>query len=62
MAANGDIRSVMNEATNMGIDTFDAANVIASGILKYNEKLNLESVFTNIRTCPPKFYPTEQGE
>jgi hypothetical protein len=58
MAENGDIRPARDNITKMGIDTFDAANVITSGILKYNEKLNLESMFKNIKTCPPKFYLT----
>jgi len=62
MAESGNTRPAMDEAPKMGIDSFDAAKVIASGILKYNEKLNLESVFTNIRTCPPKFLPNRARE
>ena len=55
MVENGDIRPARDNVTNMGIEVSDAASVIASGILKYNGKINLGGMFTNIKTCPPKF-------
>jgi hypothetical protein len=55
MAANGNIRSARDKAAIMNIDTFDAGKFIASGIMKLNEKINLEDVFPNIKTCPSKF-------
>lgn len=55
MVENGDIRPARDSVTNMGIEISDAASVIASGILKYNEQINLGGMFTNIKTCPPKF-------
>jgi hypothetical protein len=54
MAANGEIRPVMDNIASMGIDTFNATKKIASGIMEHNKKLNLGDMFPS-KTCPPKF-------
>ncbi|MFA5207807.1 MAG: hypothetical protein WC938_03110 [Candidatus Paceibacterota bacterium] len=51
MVENGDIRPARDNAINMGIEASDAASVIASGILKYNEEINLGGMFPEVRTC-----------
>ena len=62
MAEDGDIRPARDEVIKTGIEVSDAAKVIASGILKHNEKINLGGMFTNIKTCPPKFSPNTTRE
>lgn len=51
MVENGDIRPARDKAINMGIEVSDAASVIASGILKYNEEINLGGMFPEVKTC-----------
>ncbi|MCK9446805.1 hypothetical protein M0Q50_08100 [bacterium] len=38
-----------------------AAEKLATLLVEYSEKINLEEVHPNIKTLPSKFYPTERG-